>query len=130
MTEEPKPFRWTLDRVELREDTTTPSALTKQEKRERIARHLGWTVDPHGWWSHPTLPDGGGAMTDAPDYFHDLNACAQMEQCFIGNLERLHNDAALYAQWFDYKTLLNNNIHAKANERAEAFGLALNLWEA
>jgi hypothetical protein len=65
---------------------------------------------------------------EAPDYFNDLNACHEMEKVLVGDPYKLHNDAATYRRWNEYKALLNHNIHATAAQRAEAFGKALNLW--
>lgn len=115
--------------------TTAPSALTEQEKRERIAKHLGWTVDQHGWWSHPTLPDGGGAMTDPPAYFHNYAAIqsAMMTMTDDQWLAFGHSLRAIimklplaYRERFSESALMLRTTEA---ERAEAFGLALNLWE-
>lgn len=38
-----------------------------------IAKSQGWTVSARGWWSHPTLPDNGGAMSSPPDYYWDVS---------------------------------------------------------
>ena len=61
------------------------------------------------------------------DYCNDLNAMHEAEEMLTP------------LQWFDYSALLTKivgpkdqeyylNIHATAAQRAEAFGLTLNLW--
>ena len=54
--------------------------MTPSEINQTIAAHIGWKQDANGWWSHPTLPDNGGAMPEPPDYCGDLNACHEMEK--------------------------------------------------
>lgn len=42
----------------------------------------GWSCSDKGWWSHPTLPDNGGAMPDPPSYLTDANAVLPLlEEC-------------------------------------------------
>lgn len=63
-----------------------------------------------------------------PDYFTDLNACHEMEKVLVGDLVKLHNDPVTYRRWQEYKSLLNQNIHSTADQRAEAFGVVFGLW--
>jgi hypothetical protein len=72
--------------------------MTQDEKRIKIADYLS-TPDIH-------------------DYFNDLNACHEMEK------------AMTYEQRYQYaKHFIDFEIvFATATQRAEAFGLTLNLW--
>lgn len=116
--------------------------LTRNEKNEHIAKACGWKMSAHGWWSHDTLPDNGGAMDEPPDYFNDLNACHEMERVvLIAPFSGPENDTAsgserLCIQLESYEENLYNQYigmgsrwHYTAAQRAEAFGLTLNLWK-
>lgn len=64
-----------------------------------------------------------------PDFLNDLNACHEMERArWIGNLERLHNDADVNREWKEYLARLHYNVHATAAERSESFLKTLNLY--
>lgn len=100
--------------------------LTQQEKNIKIAEACGWSVDKSGWWSHPTLPDNGGALTEPPSYFSDLNE--------IHAAEMQHFDALVARQyWLILSDVMGNGLQvghwsATAEQHSEAFGLALSLW--
>lgn len=57
--------------------------MTAEEKNHRIALLCGWTVSSVGWWSHPTLPDQGGAEPEPPNYYGSRDACSQFETLLI-----------------------------------------------
>ena len=50
----------------------TPTEI--EELRMAIAEEMGWSVSKTGWWSHSTLPDNGGAMTDPYPYTTSIDA--------------------------------------------------------
>jgi hypothetical protein len=52
-----------------------------------------------------------------PDYFTDLDAMHEAEKAIPSEFD-----------WARYRTLLKNDLHATAAQRAEAFGRTLNLW--
>jgi len=112
--------------------------LTQEEKRIRILIAIGWSlVNVYQWdESNPSvrLPkqfhvDKYGVIHNAPDVFSDLNAMHEAEKTletglrgrYLLNLERTTNNAEQKA-WPE--------VTATAAQRAEAFGLTLNLWEA
>ena len=120
------------------------SEITQDEKKIKIAKYLGWTVQfsetkqlhelrtPSGAWEHPYDADGSEhhCWSYAPDFFNDLNACHEMEETLDDN------------QWDSYVCALLNEMprsanqpdrdkdpaHATAPQRAEAFGISLALW--
>lgn len=47
--------------------------MTPEAQCIAIAELSGWKVSKHGWWSHTTLPDNGGAEPEPPSYLTDLN---------------------------------------------------------
>lgn len=119
--------------------------MTQDEKRIKIARACGWTctLDDNQFW-RATRPDGSFTYelwcsqdnvwsAGIPDYFHDLNACAEMEKVLTAN------QANLYRKMLDGITgqayvgsrhpHLCYGHHATATQRAEAFGLTLGLWK-
>ena len=105
--------------------------MTSEQKRIAIAEACGWKrefdgnhEEPEWYWIPPNDPDGDGEL---PDYLNDLNAMHEAEKMLTP------------LQWFDYSALLTKivgpkdqeyylNLHATAAERAEAFGLTLQLW--
>ena len=54
--------------------------MTDQEMNVEVATACGWMHSEEGWWSHPTLPDNGGAEPNPPDYGADLNAMHEAEK--------------------------------------------------
>lgn len=93
------------------------SADTKQEVENWLARL------PEGSWAKDYQPK---ALYRYPDYFHDLNACHEMENHLgdraVEYREKLSDFLGDYVR-------LGWAIHAKPELRAEAFGLTLNLWK-
>jgi hypothetical protein len=96
--------------------------MTLEQKRVLIAEACGWNDcnDVLGHW-RGTNPHG--MVMPLPDYFNDLNACAEMEKLLT---ER---------QWCDYLYWLRKQDQrwfaahcATAAQRAEAFGLTMGLW--
>lgn len=100
--------------------------MTDQEINIAIALASGWTTDGK-WWSHPTLPDNGGAEPDPPDYCHDLNAMHEVEKLahwgkYLDELDRIANpNGAMYRD----KAV----CHATARQRAEAFLRTIGKWK-
>ncbi len=85
--------------------------MTQGEQRIAIALACGWTVSDPGWWSHPTLPDNGGAEPEPPGYTFDLNAMhsalKSQTQAFRAEFDRLLNAMA------EEKHLLVTELEAK-----------------
>jgi len=113
--------------------------LTLEQKRIKIAEACGWTLFSDGWArpdtqfyadGRPVPLDEITSFTEAglPDYFSDLNAMHEAEQRWLGNVEKLRMDGPFYLEWRNYRSRLADNISATATQRAEAFGLTLNLW--
>lgn len=122
--------------------------LTEQEKRVRIAKHIGWTSkeDDRGFWraAGPSgkmecdlwLSEHNVWRVGIPDYFHDLNA---MHEAWH-TLDSKHKRFAFHEQL--RRKVLSGGGHASstegdvdcccenatADQRAEAFGLTLGLW--
>lgn len=107
--------------------------MTQEEKRLKIAEACGWTHIEAETWTQgkpggiygykPIRPKFDPCRRfHIPDYFGDLNACHEMEK-------QLTDD-----QWDKYCDRLGGSLRhcasATAAQRAEAFGLTLNLWEA
>lgn len=104
----------------------------REQKRIAILTAMGYKdVEPHpsahmdGRLRHRV--DGNWQWMNL-DPFTDLNACHEMEKVLVGDLEKLHNDPMTYRRWHQYRALLEDNIHATAEIRAEAFGQTLGLW--
>jgi len=111
--------------------------LTEQEKNNLIAKSLGWKFDGKSWtYPNGGSYDGGHYMLPVypPSYFLDLNACHEMEEAKSLNVDR-ENQPLSFKYWHNIldvitKTKAINNVHcATAAQRAEAYGLAKNLWE-
>ncbi len=114
--------------------------MTQDEKRIKIAEACGWkrlTGEPQDMlWpcnSYVTGKDGiimkkPGVThrhgVSPPDYFNDLNACHEMEE-FISSSLRLRYTLNLTDITDDF---FWSKARATAAQRAEAFGLTLNLW--
>jgi hypothetical protein len=105
--------------------------MKPEKQRLVIAEASGWTVSANGWWSHPTLPDNGGAMPDAPDYIADLNAMHEAEKVLT------YEQAEEFVEYLaDQKNIAENpppwrfNVaSATAAQRAEAFLKTIGKWE-
>lgn len=124
--------------------------LTQQEKRIKIAEACGYThygcvgcaCSPCVCRQYLTPGDDPEVVNDVPDYFTDLNAVHEAEKT-------LKKGPVKYGgQWRDYENNLwvvtngllhfdkatsdqfSNWVSATATQRAEAFGLTLNLWTA
>ena len=75
------------------------------------------------------FPDSKGDAVSIPDYFNDINAMHEAEsilddlqQCqFCDALFRLMNSPDGVSEFM--------KVHATASQRAEAFGITLNLWK-
>lgn len=82
--------------------------LTEQEKRIKLAESQGLT----GWEEARCLPD----------YFSDLNAVHELEKVMRPPKQET------WCLWEGYCRRIQDDPHATAAQRAEALGLALNLW--
>lgn len=121
------------------------STPTNDEKRVLIAKACGWQigVKAEDWsdWPHNVVNPAGEviyswaeSVTDPhfidslPDYFGDLNVCAETEKVltddqwimYCVNLAR--SEKHLHGRFW-------SEIGASADDRANALGQALNLWE-
>ncbi len=111
--------------------------LTTEEKRIKIAEACGWVPTPAGNWTQsPNGIPNAQFITHytLPDYFNDLNAMhlafkslKLVQQCkWHEELRRvLKSEAAHKVDEASIDWLCDN---ATATQRAEAFGLTLNLW--
>jgi hypothetical protein len=96
--------------------------MNSEQQRIAIAEACGWTVSANGWWSHPTLPDNGGAMPDAPDYLNCLNAMHEVEKA-LNNVQReRYRTELVYSH-------AGTDVFATASQRAEAFLRTIGKWE-
>lgn len=140
--------------VELAEWLTTamtpdaPKAgLKQEEKRELIAKHLGYSrcvggCQPKGekeprYWRTPS----GREVRVIPDFFADLNEIHKAERVAIlapfdtpendtiEGSERLSEQLDRFEKELCQRAFgLGRQWHASAAQRAEAFGKALSLW--
>lgn len=112
--------------------------LTREEKCERIAQACDWDFDPieaHGWKSrgrwvkHPKLTDGKLVFRHSiPDYFASLDACHEMEKVMTKeHAERYSDILSNTPQTQEWAGC--TMWHFTAEDKAEAFGLALGLWQ-
>ena len=124
--------------------------MTQEEKRRRIAgvcaglvfRDEGWRYpDIEDWQKYQAVYRGEGFVglskpdwPIGPDYFGDLNACHEMEKTLLPDLsgygQMLTNICDEYAAQHGYDDLKSWRTTCGPEQRAEAFGLTLNLWEA
>lgn len=116
--------------------------LSEEQKRVKIAVACGWTkIGPKGFGSSELVgadtKDPAWPFSPLPDYFHDLNACAEMEKALTYEQCSEYFNALGAIQAAD-TTGRNGEteypaqdfwFHATAAQRAEAFGLALGLWK-
>lgn len=100
--------------------------MTDQAQILAIAGACGWKVSEHGWWSHPTLPDQGGAEPTAPDYLTSLDAMHEAEKAH--SLSRCADYARHLYEVCRCENKMDNDICATARQRAEAFLRTLGLW--
>lgn len=93
--------------------------MTQEQKRIKIAESCGWLDISLGLGTEFRTADG--VLIKGP--FNDLNACHDMEKslCSIDHWIRFEKYLAELGTKFIW--------HATAAQRAEAFGLTLNLWE-
>ena len=117
--------------------------MTQEQKRIKIAEKAGWRFHPlteHLYseqekaeaimcWVRPG--NDPWQMDRVPDYFNDLNAMHDAEKSLLNGFE---DEPESSEPWSDYLTNLilacpaHLSYHATAAQRAEAFGLTLNLW--
>lgn len=124
--------------------------LTQEEKRVKIVEACGWYViqtpeedgakayslrHPTELTLYPWHESKEECFQDAPNYFHDLNDIHEAEKLIKGIGVPFTDDQA--KEWFDHLIWVcyMDEKHtftacATAAQRAEAFGLTLNLWEA
>lgn len=106
-----------------------PTGITQHEKNQRIAEACGL---------YPRESDRFGLVdqcgVEVPDYFNDLNAMHEAEKVLldreIGSSFRLALHKNSDGPESMFMTVEAAMCHATATQRAEAFGLTLNLWEA
>jgi hypothetical protein len=104
--------------------------MTPEKQRLALAEACGWSVSAAGRWSHPTLPDNGGAEPYPPDYINDRNAMYEVVNTlglvdrmrFIEQLDTV--TARTSNEWFPARIVLS-----KKNQWAEAFLRAIGKWE-
>ena len=75
--------------------------MTREKMRVIIAEHCGWFQIRGGWWSHPTLPDNGGAEPEPRDYCNDLNAIAEARKSLTPDQQ------IKYAYWLFWRNEYN-----------------------
>lgn len=153
-----QPFRTLTKHIDTMTTNPTPpagSSLTQEQKNILIAEACGWTIYPITSTGLPDvliLPPGipltesnacAYAGRTLPAYFHDLNACHEMEEYAFTNLMDSDQKSA-YAK---HAVMLHPTVvlsvvddqsdlyweaadlmHSGPELRAEAFGLTLNLW--
>ncbi len=99
--------------------------MTTKVKRIKIAEACGWKYEGE----KSTSPKGEVFYGDyvIPDYFDDLNAMHEAEKGL--NQEQADKYDDILALSKQDGTWAGCHIwHQKPSERAEAFGLAMNLW--
>lgn len=127
-----------MRRAEVQRNHQEDCKMTQEKKRIKIAEACGWTNDGNYW----IRPDGIRTCQCAypeiltastPDYFSDLNAMHEAERWAyekqppgwsMSYNENLRLVTAQSKDPLEY----NWAWHANAAQRAEAFGLTLNLW--
>lgn len=100
------------------------ATMTPEEKNLRIALLCGWTVSEQGWWSHPTLPDQGGAEPEPPNYGDSRDACAQFEAMLTDEQWESYADYLLWKDGTDSHsnyTAFRAGCSATAAQRCDAF---------
>lgn len=108
--------------------------LTQEEKRIKIAEACGWTRVPDNdetvklWTKNGHTTSRGWRehfLKELPDYFNDLNAIQEAEVEIKRSFQCMNYAEALYTECAKENIPF---IYATAAQRAEAFGLTLNLW--
>lgn len=105
--------------------------LTEGHKQIAIAHYLGWKIDAEledgALMGCPPGQEKGWDMV--PDYFNDLNACAEMEKA-MSPLERSAYIRDLWGVCHQGGSAEHycEAIFATAAQRAEAFGEIKQLW--
>jgi len=122
--------------------------LTLEQKRIKIAEACGWTLFSDGWArpdtqfyadGRPVPLDEITSFTEAglPDYFSDLNAMHKAEESLTDYQWDQMFNLLIDIRWKDASSEQRKGIgtqkvlspsRATAAQRAEAFGLTLNLW--
>lgn len=97
--------------------------MTEEQKRIAIAEACGWKWKDNkqrkeAHWYAPS----GMMYLNPPDYFHDLNACHEMEKTIRPPQK------PTWDMWEDFFRRFEDDPHATAAQRAEAFGKTLGLW--
>lgn len=116
--------------------------LTQEQKRIKIAEACGWKLENiNDYLDSPSDTELIGSLGRniwgiVPDYFNDLNACHEMEKVlpretkyspFREYLTRL-NGLSCSSRCSGDQGICGDTTCATAAQRAEAFGLTLNLW--
>lgn len=92
--------------------------MTPQEINIAIATACGWKPSPRWGIEIWIDPSGSSCFSDErPNYYGDLNACAEMEATLTH-----------YEAW-DYCDYLDGNVSAKAHQRCKAFLHVKGLWQ-
>lgn len=110
--------------------------MTREEKRIKIAEACGWRQvqgsdgdyingpsPTYHWTNGVDWADESGE--DLPDYFGSLDAIHQAEKCLPERTER----GPWRMRLEDICGTMKGMLHATAEQRAEAFGISLNLWK-
>ena len=99
--------------------------MTPEQKRIAIAEACGWKCDKRGLgWLSPH-----GYYDPEPDYLNDLNAMHEAEKTLIRPSLYAKGGWGMYLRHLSTVTDEQHPIDATAAQRAEAFGLTLNLWK-
>lgn len=106
--------------------------MSPREKQIAIAKVCGWQVITDSAGTHNIPPNTsivefmgmGEPLLDLPDYLNDLNAMHEAEKV----LTEEQNDKYLVILSWSVVSQAEMAHRATATQRAEAFGLTLNLW--
>lgn len=130
------------------------TTLTREEKRRKIAEARGWTFpnDDQGkemdlfqkgpapkleprltMWGTPPKEWGWAAVNyDVPDYFGDLNACAEMRKALTNGDQKTQYVEKLCevcgVGFIDDYHFLVDLVDATPEQHCEAFAMTLGLW--
>lgn len=100
--------------------------LTQQEKRIKIAEACGIDI------AAVREREGQNCSLHIPDYFADLNACADMRKSLKDGDQKARYVEGLCevcgVGFIDDYHFLVDLVDATAEQHAEAFGTTLNLW--
>lgn len=108
--------------------------MTSEQINEEIAKACGWECSENGWWSHPVIPDGGGAEPYAPDYCNDLNEMHIAENILNEDqidsyVYRLMDDKTGLLRGCVYEPSIFACLHSTPRKRAEAFLMTIGKWK-